>query len=113
MRRNPLNNRGHIIISLCFVEIEWSSRLNNITTTFIITAMFSYCAKQQQLVSRSIIFTTFFQNTDYFRLTAIIEPESHEETTYLNTQSMNMMYPPHYLLDDEIATNYNSKSMLF
>ena len=62
-------------------------------------------------------FNHSFASPNYFRLTAIIEQESTgiilEETTYLDTQSMNIMYSLPYLPGDDIATNYNSKSMLF
>ena len=60
-----------------------------------------------------MILTTLLQNNSYYRLTAVIELESTsdilEETTYLDTQSMNIMYSPPYLPDDDIAKNYTSK----
>ena len=69
--------------------------------------MFSCCAGY-------MILTTLLQNNSYYRLTAVIELESTsdilEETTYLDTQSMNIMYSPPYLPDDDIAKNYTSKS---
>ena len=69
--------------------------------------MFSFCAEY-------MILTNVLQNDSYHRLIAIIELEStsgtQEETTYLDTQSMNIMYSPPYLPDDDIANNYTSKS---
>ena len=64
-----------------------------------------------------MILNTLLQDPNYFLLIAIIQQELTgiilEETTYLDTQPMNIMYSPPYLPGDDIATNYNSKSMLF
>ena len=64
-----------------------------------------------------LVITFPLQDIIYYRLTAIIEKTvsstediTHEETTYLDTQSMNMMYCPPFILDDDVATNLTSKS---
>ena len=64
-----------------------------------------------------LVLTFPLQDIIYYRLTAIIEKMvsstediTHEETTYLDTQSMNMMYCPPFILDDDVATNLTSKS---
>ena len=57
----------------------------------------------------SMVLTTLLQGPNYFHLTAIIEQESTEaileETAYLDTQSMNMLYSPPYHPNYDITTN--------
>ena len=64
-----------------------------------------------------LVITFPLQDIIYYRLTAIIEKTVSstediffEATTYLETQSMNMVYSPPFILDDDVATNLTSKS---